>query len=70
MSRPMDEIEERLLREDGLRHALEGILSLIDDGLLVRNTTNDLHWSSYLAEARRIVGILAAARKALETLSA
>ena len=46
--------------------ALRELLALVEDGLLVRNTTNDGHLPSYLAESTRLVKALAAARAVLD----
>ncbi len=52
-------------REREAREALAGLLALIDEGLLVRNTTNDGHLPSFLAESTRLVKALHAAKSAL-----
>ena len=40
---------------------------MIDNGLLVRNTTNDEHWPSYMAESTTLVKALSEAKAALDT---
>ena len=45
--------------------ALRELFALIEDGLLVRNTTNDGHMPSYLAESTRLVKALAVAKDIL-----
>ena len=45
---------------------LQEVLDLLDEGLLVRNTTNDAHFPTYLKEAARIVFVLAQARRLLD----
>jgi len=49
-----------------LRAALDALMGLVDDGLLVRNITNDDHWPSYMAEATRIVSVLSQVKAARE----
>jgi hypothetical protein len=48
-----------------LRGALRGLMDLIDEGWLVRNTTNDGHFPSFLTESKRLVKVLADAQEAL-----
>ena len=50
---------------EGTREALAELMALIEDGWLVRNTTNDHHMPSYLSESVRLVKALAKARAAL-----
>ncbi len=47
---------------DAAALALRNLLALIDEGLLVRNTTNDAHFPSYLKESARIVKVIAEAQ--------
>ena len=47
--------------------ALRELFALIEDGLLVRNTTNDGHMPSFLAESTRLVKALAVARAILDS---
>lgn len=53
---------------DGLVKILRALMSLIDDGLLVRSTTNDAHFPSYLAESTRLVATLADAQTVLDAM--
>jgi len=57
----------RLLDDEtrALREALAGLFDLVEKGLLVRNTTNDGHFPSYMAEAVKITKALAAAQALL-----
>jgi methylphosphotriester-DNA--protein-cysteine methyltransferase len=50
--------------------ALEEMLALIDEGWLVRNTTNDGHFPSYLRESVRLVKAIADSQAALAELRA
>jgi len=52
-------------RVTALEAALRELLALVEDGRLVRNTTNDAHMPSYLSESVRLVKALATAKEAL-----
>lgn len=51
-----------------LVEAVDEIMGLIDDGLLVRNITNDAHFPSFLAESTRLVKALSGIKDALAAL--
>lgn len=50
---------------DRLAEALAAVLALLDDGRLQRNTVNDHHLPTYMAEASRIVKVISTAQKEL-----
>ena len=48
-----------------LAEALSDVMGLIERGWLVRNTANDMHLPSYIAESTALVNALAKANAAL-----
>jgi phosphosulfolactate phosphohydrolase-like enzyme len=48
-----------------MRDALAELFDLVEGGWLVRNTTNDGHFPSFLKESTRLVGALSNARAVL-----
>ena len=60
-----EDIPHLLTLVDDLAGALKGVMELVEYGWLVRNTTNDAHLPSYIAEATTLTKALAKARAAL-----
>jgi hypothetical protein len=48
-----------------LEQALRSLFALVEDGILVRNTSKDDDYGSFLTEANRLVVVLIEAKKAL-----
>jgi hypothetical protein len=52
---------------DALRAVVADMLAMVTEGRLLRNTTNDGHMPSYLAESARLVNVLSRAHSLLST---
>ena len=53
-------------RESDLLGALQELFDLVEEGVLVRNSTNDSHFPSYMAMSVRLVEALRVARTLLD----
>lgn len=60
-----DETFNAHAQRNALVAALKGLYSLVEDGYLVRITTNDSHFPSYLKESARFVNVFTAVHAAL-----
>ena len=60
-----EDYEALAARVRALEEVLRDLFALVEEGALVRNTTNDAHLPSYLAESVRLVSVLAAAKALL-----